>query len=76
MKNYNVKVPLYSEPPSFDHRNTNKLVKFVPVKDKDILTFFWALPYYEKHFSTQPVDYLVQLIGHEGKNSLLSYLIK
>ena len=33
------------------------------------------LPYYEKDFKTKPLFYFSHLFGHEGQNSLLSYLI-
>jgi len=39
------------------------------------LTFFYVLEYCEKDYKTQPLDFLSSVIGHEGKNSLLSYLI-
>ena len=51
-----------------------KLIKFVPVKDRDILTVFWILPYVQKDFEAQPLGYYAFLFGHEGENSLLSYL--
>lgn len=34
-----------STPIPFDERNTNLLIKFVPVKDKDKLTITWYIPY-------------------------------
>ncbi len=52
------------------------MIKFVPVKDKDILTFIWYLPYCEKLFKTKPLNFISSLVGHEGPNSLLSFLIK
>jgi len=45
------------------------------VQDKDILTFFWTLPLYEMEHESQPLNYFTHLFGHEGENSLLSYLI-
>jgi insulysin len=47
----------------------------VPVKDKDILSIIWYLPSTEKEYKTQPLKYHSHLFGHEGENSLLSYLI-
>lgn len=74
--NKNITVPDFSQPPAFNDSNTSTLTRFVPVKDKDILSLYWAgLPYCELEFRSQPTNYLSHLIGHEGENSLLSYLI-
>ena len=76
VENKQVKVPDLSTPCSFDKSNTHKFVKFVPVQDEDKLIFSWSLPYCEKLFRTKPLSFISSLIGHEGPNSLLSYLIK
>lgn len=52
VKNFDVVVPDLSEPACYDEKNTNKMVKFVPVKNKDILTLLWQLPYVEKCFTS------------------------
>ena len=36
---------------------------------------YWILPCYEKEHTSQPLNYMSHLFGHEGENSLLSYLI-
>ncbi len=51
-----------------------ELIKFVPVKDKDVISLVWFLPSTEKEYKTQPLKYFSHLFGHEGENSLLSYL--
>jgi insulysin len=48
----------------------------VPVKDKETLKVYWVLPYSQEEMQSKPVSYLTHLFGHEGKNSLLSYLKK
>ena len=40
----------------------------------DTLTFTWVLPYTGDLFDSRPLQYHSHLIGHEGENSLLSYL--
>jgi secreted Zn-dependent insulinase-like peptidase len=44
------------------------------IKDESIMEYFWVVeylkPYYKKHVS----DYISHVVGHEGKNSLLSIL--
>jgi len=39
------------------------------------LVISWVLPYVEKEYRSKPLDYYSHLFGHEGKNSLLSYLM-
>ena len=35
---------------------------------------YWILPYCEDKLKSKPLTYLSHLFGHEGENSLLSYL--
>ena len=51
-----------------------RLVKFVPVEDKDVMSFVWVLPYVEKDLKHQPLYYFSNLFSNQGENSLLSYL--
>lgn len=72
----NVTVPDYNQPaPAYDSRNLGRLYRFIPVKDKDIISFVWHLPSSKDEYKTQPLRYHSHLFGHEGENSLLSYLI-
>ena len=45
IENKNVTIPDLGTPSPFPAENLGKFVKFVPVKDKDILTLLWILPY-------------------------------
>jgi insulysin len=74
--NKDVVVPSFAEPISYDARNLGQLLTYVPVKDKDILSFTWVLPYSEMEYKSAPLSYHSNLFGHEGENSLLSYLIE
>lgn len=70
-------VPRYDEPIlPFTEANTGKIVKFQPIKDKDVLEFCFILPYLELEYKSNPQKYYYHLFGHEGENSLLSYLKK
>lgn len=69
-----VKLPDLGKPEPFSADRLGKLVRFDPVKDKDILTVLWILPYVQEDFRAQPLGYYSFLFGHEGENSLLSYL--
>ena len=43
--NKSVTVPDFGQPAPYDHTNLGHLYKIVPVKDKDILSLTWFLPY-------------------------------
>ena len=68
-------IPDLSQPPAYTKENLGNIYRFVPVKDKDLLSFVWHLPSTEKFYKSQPLRYHSHLFGHEVENSLLSYLI-
>ena len=75
--NKNVEVPDLSKPcMPFDSANMGQVAKYQPVKDKDVLELYWTLPYLQSEYKSNPLSYFSHLIGHEGENSLLSYLKK
>ena len=74
--NKQVDLPSYSEPHPFPIEWLKKIFKVVPTKDNpfiDIKLFTSSTKYMWK---SKPGEYISFIIGHEGKNSLLSYLIK
>ena len=62
------------EPSPFTSELQSKLVKLVPVKDVDEIVFMWTLPYCENDYKHNPLSYFSHLYGHEGENSILSWL--
>jgi insulysin len=77
VENTNVVVPFLGNPElPFSHENLGTIQRYKPVLDKDDLTIYWVLPYCEKEYKSQPLQYFSHLFGHEGENSLLSYLKK
>jgi len=68
-------VPDLAETAPYPQEKLSKVVKMVPVKDKDELIMYWILPYFQDDLKGRPLSYFSHLIGHEGENSLLSYLI-
>lgn len=60
----------------YDSKVFKKMIKIVPVKDLKKLEISWILPNKQKHYRNHPGNYISNLIGHEGKGSILSYLIK
>ena len=45
IENKEVVLPDLGKPTPYPVENLGKLVKFVPVKDRDQITIFWILPY-------------------------------
>lgn len=75
VENKNVTVPDLSQPKMpFDSSNMGQVARYQPVKDKDTLEVYWNLPYLQSEYKSAPLGYFSHLIGHEGENSLLSYL--
>jgi insulysin len=75
VENKDVVVPNLGLPKMpYDQDNLGTIQRFKPIQDKDKLMIYWILPYCEKEYKTQPLRYFSHLFGHEGENSLLSYL--
>jgi insulysin len=72
--NKEVTVPDLGEPVAYGPENLGKFVKYVPITDDDQLLMTWILPNMELEIETSPMAYFTELFGHEGENSLLSYL--
>ncbi|OMJ90452.1 hypothetical protein SteCoe_7150 [Stentor coeruleus] len=54
--------------------DVGKIIKIVPMKNVRTLRFLWPLPSIIDLFQYQSDWYISNLLGHEGKNSILSYL--
>ena len=64
-------------PPMYDENAFGHMVKIVPIKDQKTLTINWPqFPSTEHLWDSNPLSYISHVIGHEGKNSLLSELVK
>ena len=74
IENFNVDIPNLNEVECYPKSRLGQLVKYVPVKDVNELKMSWILPSFEKDIDSKPLDYFSHLFGHEGENSLLSYL--
>lgn len=76
VENKNLKELDFAVPPAFDSTRLGKIYKIVPVNAKHILKVSWLFPDTHLKYKTKPADYLTHLLGHEGPNSLLSYLLE
>ena len=73
--NMDVQLPDITTPPAYTYpENLGFLYKIVPVKNKNVLKFKWILPYTERMYKSKPLQYISHILGHEGQNSLTSYL--
>jgi insulysin len=71
--NKNVELPKFAKPISHNYPNFTKVI---PVKDSKNLRIIWTMPNFSQHFECKPQGYIGHLLGHEGKNSLMSCLKK
>ncbi len=59
----------------FDTSNLGNFWKIVPVKDNDYLDFSWIIPgSFRDSYKTEISKIITHLFGHEGENSLISFL--
>lgn len=73
--NKDITVPDLSLPVHpFPADHLGKLNRVNPVKDQDQIELLWILPNLEREWRSKTLDYYSHLFGHEGENSLLSYL--
>lgn len=52
-----------------------KIYQITPIQDKKMLELSWILSDQRLHYENSPAAYLSHLVGHEGRGSLLSFLI-
>ena len=75
--NKNLEVANFELDPMFDSSSLGHLIKYVPIKESKILTIKWPrLMPTKQYWDGNPLHYISYVLGHEGKNSLLSELIK
>lgn len=59
----------------YGEKALQKIIKIVPVKDRRVLELTWLLTNQAPHYRYPPSKYVSHILGHEGKGSLLSFLI-
>ncbi len=65
---FEAKVSIYAED------TLPKLLEVKALKQRYSISLNFSLPEIRSHYKTKPLQYLSNLLGHEGKGSLLSYL--
>lgn len=66
--------PLDIEQPLFEKGRLPVWLNVVPIKEKRELSLSFPIPPLLDHYRSKPVGYIANLLGHEGKGSLLSLL--
>ena len=62
------------EPALFKPGSLPKKVSIKPEKDTRNLSVTFPIPTTQEHYKSKPLQYIGNIIGHEGEGSLLSYL--
>ena len=71
-----IELDKYIEPHPFPKELRRKIFKIVPAKHIGTLDIRWILPSTKQLYKSKPGHCISFILGHEGTNSLLSYLIK
>lgn len=75
IKNNNIE-PFQANRPLYTENMLPKLLEVKTLKQKYSVSLIFDLPEIRSHYATKPLHYLSNLLGHEGKHSLLSELKK
>ncbi len=67
-------VAVVNEPALFKPGSLPKMVSIKPEKDTRNLSVTFPIPTTQEHYKSKPLQYIGNIIGHEGEGSLLSYL--
>lgn len=76
VENKSVELEDRSTPYPFPEEKLGKIFRIVPHKDIRRLDIKWILPPTKHLYRVKPGEFISHIIGHEGPNSLLSYLIR
>jgi len=74
--NKNIKAKTYGHPlqPCYGGDVCPKMTKICPVSNTQEMKITWYMPYLGYEIRKVHYDYFHELFGHEGQNSILSYL--
>ena len=59
----------------YDENNMSNFFKVIPIKNEEKIVFKWLFPFCP-NYNAKPLYYFSSLFGHEGPNTLTSYLKK
>ena len=72
----NFEMPRYDEIKPYDETNLKYLYKIIPVKSINQITFEWFLPICDNYYYEKSLNFISEILGHEGPNTLTSSLNK
>lgn len=55
IKNLNVEKPELNEPNCWPDSCLGKLIKYIPIKDEDVLLLNWIFPNFDKQWKSKPL---------------------
>jgi insulysin len=62
------------DPEPFTGTHTGKMLRWVPVKDKKVVSVFFPIPATQHEYEAKPAEFLAHLLGHESGGSVLAAL--
>ena len=75
-KKENFETPIYNKVLPYNKNNLSKFYKIISIQDLDQIKFVWFLENENEYLKEIPLNFLSDLFGHEGPNSLTSSLKK
>ncbi len=61
----------------YDENNMGYIYQVISIKNKKVLKLYWVInENYNKYYKSKPLEYITNILGHEGKNDGTSYLHK
>lgn len=73
----NIRNYVFNNKYAFDKTNNGMFYKIAGIMDKDILNLEWVLNLsYDEYYKKKPLEYIINLLGAKGPESLICNLIK
>ncbi|XP_049850059.1 insulin-degrading enzyme-like [Schistocerca gregaria] len=70
-----VVLPVFNGRP-YEPEQLGTRVRYAPVKELRLVELFWPMPPQQGYYREKPIHYLSELLGHEGRGSVLYWLRK
>lgn len=76
IKNRKIAVPDISNPAPYGAKESKKFIKMQCSSENLEMRIVWSLPYYGDKIAKMNLKYFMELFGHQGPKSIISYLKK
>lgn len=74
VENKGLNGPPLVDPSPYTTGETKRMISWVPVKDKKVVSIFFPIPSTQTEYKKKPAEFLAHLLGHESKGSVLEAL--